>query len=346
MGNSLRCLSHNDDDDDDDYDGEMGNKPSKYTLTALPLFASFNGRTGLLSSFSSSSSRKEKKKNRRKDHHQRQLIELDANSFISEQALAAALLFHNQHRVKGTNSDDNIPITRSTSVVYPSPALPKKQRFTRSSNARQRSNTDPFLQPQQLVNQELQMECLETSRFVLVHGGGFGAWCWYKTMTLLEENGFKVDVVDLTGSGVSSFDTNNVTSLAQYVKPLIDIFNKLGNGEEVILVGHDFGGACISFVMELFPSKISKAVFVAAAMLTSGQSTLDLFSQQTGSNDLMQQGQIFLYANGKDNPPTSIDLDRTLLRDLMFNQSSGCCIGISIYENNSICTSSRETVSY
>ncbi|TXG56639.1 hypothetical protein EZV62_017952 [Acer yangbiense] len=311
MGNSLRCISHN--DDDGDGDGELGNRPSKYTLTALPLFTSFDGRTGLLSSFSSSSSRKEKKtKNRRKDHHQRQLIELDADPFISEQALAAALLFHNQHRINGTNSDDNIPITRSASVVYPSPALPKKQRFIRSSSARQRSNTDLFLQPRQLVSQELKMESLETSRFVLVHGGGFGAWCWYKTMTLLEENGFKVDVVDLTGSGVSSFDTNNITSLAQYVKPLTDIFNKLGNEEKVILVGHDFGGACISFVMELFPSKIAKAVFVAAAMLTSGQS----------SNDLMQQGQIFLYANGKNNPPTSIDLDRTLLRDLMFNQSS------------------------
>jgi pimeloyl-ACP methyl ester carboxylesterase len=46
----------------------------------------------------------------------------------------------------------------------------------------------------------------------------------------------------------------------------------------VILVGHDFGGACISYAMELFPSKISKAVFLAAAMLTNGQSTLDMFS--------------------------------------------------------------------
>ena len=49
---------------------------------------------------------------------------------------------------------------------------------------------------------------------------------------------------------------------------------------QVILVGHDFGGACISYVMELFPSKISKAIFIAAAMLSSGQSSLDMFSQQ------------------------------------------------------------------
>lgn len=44
-------------------------------------------------------------------------------------------------------------------------------------------------------------------------------------------------------------------------------------------MGHDFGGACISHVMELFPHKISKAVFVAAVMPTSGQSTLDLLKQ-------------------------------------------------------------------
>lgn len=45
-------------------------------------------------------------------------------------------------------------------------------------------------------------------------------------------------------------------------------------------MGHDFGGACISFAMELYSFKVSKAVFVAAAMLTSGQSALDIFSQK------------------------------------------------------------------
>ncbi|KAG6712827.1 hypothetical protein I3842_05G121500 [Carya illinoinensis] len=91
--------------------------------------------------------------------------------------------------------------------------------------------------------------------------------------------------------------------------------------DKVILAGHDFGGACISYAMELFPSKISKAIFIAAAMLSSGQSTLDMFSQQAASNDLMRQAQIFLYANGKDQAPTAIDLDKTLVKDLLFNQS-------------------------
>lgn len=75
---------------------------------------------------------------------------------------------------------------------------------------------------------------LETRHFVLVHGGGFGAWCWYKTIALLEESGYKVTAIDLMGSGIHSSDTNAVTSLSQYVNPLIDFLDKLADGEKVL----------------------------------------------------------------------------------------------------------------
>lgn len=234
-------------------------------------------------------------------------------ALIQEQAIAAALLLQQ-------NGGMNFPFDRSTSLRYPAPGS-RKQALPRSSSSRARSLTDPLIQPHQLVRQDLKIDDLESNHFVLVHGGGFGAWCWYKTIALLEEDGFKVDAVDLTGSGIHSFDTNNITSLSQYVKPLTDFFEKLEDGKKVILVGHDFGGTCISYTMEEFPSKVAKAVFISAAMLTSGQSTLDMFSQQAGPNDLMRQAQMFLYANGNERPPTAIDLDKALLRDLLFNQS-------------------------
>lgn len=120
------------------------------------------------------------------------------------------------------------------------------------------------------------------------------------------------------------------------MKPLTDFLEKLADGEKVILVGHDFGGACIAYSMELFPFKVAKAVFVAAAMLTSGQSTLDMFSQQAGSNDLMRQAQIFLYANGNNKPPTAIDLDKSLLKDLLFNQSPSKDIALASVSMRSI----------
>ncbi|WZZ04142.1 hypothetical protein YC2023_090063 [Brassica napus] len=36
----------------------------------------------------------------------------------------------------------------------------------------------------------------------------------------------------------------------------------------------------MSYAMEMFPTKISKAVFISAVMLANGQSTLDLFNQK------------------------------------------------------------------
>ncbi|KAF8399612.1 hypothetical protein HHK36_015481 [Tetracentron sinense] len=282
MGNLCTCFSHK----------EVKKKTSKRLSNPPPVAGSSNRWTRIRSS----------KKEKLED------------SIIQEQAIAAAILFQH-HQQNGT-----LPFDRSASLRYPVPGL-KKQSLPRSSSSRARSLTDPLLQPHQLVNQDLKIDGLETNHFVLVHGGGFGAWCWYKTIALLEEGGFKVNAIDLTGSGIHSFDTNSITSLSQYVKPLTDFVEKLGQGEKVILVGHDFGGACISYVMELFPFKVAKAVYIAAAMLTSGQSTLDMFSQQAESNDLMRQAQVFLYANGRDHPPTAIDLDKSLLRELLFNQS-------------------------
>ncbi|XP_058081647.1 putative methylesterase 11, chloroplastic isoform X3 [Magnolia sinica] len=235
-----------------------------------------------------SSNRWSKIRSSRKDKQEEALIQ--------EQALAAAAYIL-QHQQQNGGSGGNLPFDRSASLRYPAPG-PKKQSLPRSSSSRARSLTDPLLQPQQLVHQlesyfcptewlqqgpllwDLKIDDLETNHFILVHGGGFGAWCWYKTIALLEEGGFKVDAIDLTGSGIHSFDTNSITSLSQYVKPLTDFLEKLGDGQKVILVGHDFGGACISYAMEEFPFKVAKAIFISAAMLTSGQSTLDMFSQQ------------------------------------------------------------------
>ncbi|EFJ21161.1 hypothetical protein SELMODRAFT_107740 [Selaginella moellendorffii] len=192
-------------------------------------------------------------------------------------------------------------------------ALHRKGGFARSSSARPRSLADPELPPHQF---------LETTHFVLVHGGGYGAWCWYKSIALLEEAGFAATAIDLTASGIESTDPNCVTSLSQYAKPLSDFLGSLPQGEKVILVGHDFGGACVSHAMEWYPSKISKAIFVAAAMPTNSQRAFDVFAVELMSPaDLLLQAQIFTYANGESNAPTALAFDRSAVKELFFNRS-------------------------
>ncbi|EFJ24816.1 hypothetical protein SELMODRAFT_100200 [Selaginella moellendorffii] len=163
---------------------------------------------------------------------------------------------------------------------------------------------------------------LESKHFVLVHGAGNGAWCWYKSIALLEESGFTASTVDLTGSGIDHTDPNTISTLSQYVKPLLSLLEKLPDNEKVILVGHDFGGACISYAMEAFPTKICKAVFVSAAMVANGQRASDIFAPELiTADDLLPKAQQFVYANGSSSVPTALEFDKSLIKDLFFNQS-------------------------
>ncbi|XP_078155074.1 putative methylesterase 11, chloroplastic isoform X2 [Carex rostrata] len=244
----------------------------------------------------------------------------DEAAAIQELAQAAAAAIIQQQQQNG-GLGMAPPFDRSTSLRYQKKQSGNGGDLPRSMSTRPRLAGDPVVQPQQLLNQDLKADELETNIIVLVHGGGFGAWCWYKSISLLEDSGFKVHAIDLTGSGVHSSDTNKITSLSEYVKPLTTFLESLPENQKVILVGHDFGGACISHAMEMFPKRVAKAIFVCAAMLTSGHSTLELFSEQMDANGLLHSTQKFVYSNGQDQPPTAISLDKALIKELLFNQS-------------------------
>ncbi|KAK7848822.1 methylesterase 2 [Quercus suber] len=102
--------------------------------------------------------------------------------------------------------------------------------------------------------------------FVLVHGSCHGAWNWYKVVTLLKSAGHKVTALDLAASGIHPTQAHELRSLSDYLEPLMEFMASLPAEERVILVGHSFGGSCISVAMEKFPEKISVAVYATALM--------------------------------------------------------------------------------
>ncbi|CAM0910736.1 unnamed protein product [Alopecurus aequalis] len=195
------------------------------------------------------------------------------------------------------------------------------------------------------------LENLETKKIVLVHGEGFGAWCWYKTISLLEEAGLDPVALDLAGSGIDHTDANGIATLEEYSKPLIDYLSKLPENEkvsiasvflhickknragylsgvfmstlmQVVLVGHSCGGASVSYALEQCPEKISKAVFLTATMVKDSQRPFDVFSEELASADVfLQESQFLLYGNGKDKPPTGLRFDKQQIKGLYFNQS-------------------------
>lgn len=98
---------------------------------------------------SSRSTKKQRQKNHDHDHDHQSVTGDEDDLALKQQALAAALLFREYQ--KNGNSEPNM--SRSTSVVYPSPAG-KKQPFPRSSStSRQRfaSVQTSVLHPRELV---------------------------------------------------------------------------------------------------------------------------------------------------------------------------------------------------
>ncbi|XP_052191499.1 putative methylesterase 14, chloroplastic [Diospyros lotus] len=203
------------------------------------------------------------------------------------------------------------------------------RRIGGSTSSRRRKLSDPFSNGKQQLPEFL--DSLKAKRFVLVHGEGFGAWCWYRTIALMEESGLIPTALDLTGSGIDLTDTNNVTTLVDYSKPLIKFLEDLPEDEKVILVGHSSGGACISYALEHFTSKISKAVFLCATMVSDGQRPFDVFAEELGSAELfMQDSKFIIHGNGKDNPPTGFMFEKQQLKGLYFNQSLGKDIALAM----------------
>ncbi|XP_062153792.1 putative methylesterase 14, chloroplastic [Alnus glutinosa] len=194
------------------------------------------------------------------------------------------------------------------------------RRIGSTSSRRRNPSDDPLSNGKQVPEF---LENVKTKKFVLIHGEGFGAWCWYKTIALLEESGLLPTAFDLTGSGIHLADTNSVATLAEYAKPLIDFLQDLPEDEKVILVGHSSGGACISYALEHFPQKISKAIFLCATMVSNGQRPFDVFAEELGSAEcFMQESKFLIYGNGKDKPPTGFMFEKEQMKGLYFNQST------------------------
>ncbi|XP_030520899.1 putative methylesterase 14, chloroplastic [Rhodamnia argentea] len=206
-------------------------------------------------------------------------------------------------------------------------ALHQSQRFDGSMSRRINGNTSSRRRPlsDQSPNGKPVADFLEGvkwKKFVLIHGEGFGAWCWYKTIVLLEEVGLIPTAIDLTGSGIDATDTNSVCTLAEYSKPLSDYLQNLPEDEKVILVGHSIGGACVSYALEQFPEKISKAIYICGTMVANGQRPFDVFAEELGSAEIfMQESKYLIHGNGKDKTPTGFQFEKNQMKGLYFNQS-------------------------
>ena len=100
-------------------------------------------------------------------------------------------------------------------------------------------------------------------RFVLIHGGYHGAWCWDRLTPELEQLGHQALAIDLPGCNER---VNEPASLSSWRGALRDVIE---DGD--VLVGHSMGGFAISLGADEVPDKIGRLIYLSAAVPIEGE---------------------------------------------------------------------------
>ena len=111
--------------------------------------------------------------------------------------------------------------------------------------------------------------------FVIVHGAWGGAWSWNKYIVpMLREAGQTVFAVTLTGLGERSHLSTPEVSLDTHIQDVVNVlfYEDLN---DVILVGHSYGGNVITGAADRIPERIQQLVYLDAATPAPTASPVD-----------------------------------------------------------------------
>lgn len=107
---------------------------------------------------------------------------------------------------------------------------------------------------------------------VLVHGAWHGAWCFSALQTALDSRGVPSIAIDLPGHGASTAALTDLYGDAQCVVDTLAML-RLRGVDNVVLVGHSYGGAVITQAAFIDP-RIAHLVYVAAFAPQAGHSVI------------------------------------------------------------------------
>jgi pimeloyl-ACP methyl ester carboxylesterase len=124
--------------------------------------------------------------------------------------------------------------------------------------------------------------------FVLVHGAWSGGWGWTRTAGLMRAQGHEVFVPTLTGLGERSHLLHPGITLSDHIQDVLQVF-RYEDLENVILVGHSYGGMVITGVASRAADKIRTLVYLDAFVPKDGQSLADLNQNQVALLDGQKQ---------------------------------------------------------
>ena len=125
--------------------------------------------------------------------------------------------------------------------------------------------------------------------FVLIHGSWHGGWAWQEVVRHLSRTGHRAEAPTLPGHGPGAMRVG--ITHRHCVRAVVDFIHQQ-NFENVVLVGHSFGGSVVQKVAEEIPMRIERTVFLDALIVEDGHCVFDelpadyvaMFNQLAGAS--------------------------------------------------------------
>ena len=104
---------------------------------------------------------------------------------------------------------------------------------------------------------------LRVAVFVLVHGAWHGGWCWAQAEDALREKGHRALAPTLTGLGERSHLLTSEIDSDLHVMDVVNVL-KWAELDDVVLVGHSYGGLIVTGVAGQVPERVRALVYLDA----------------------------------------------------------------------------------
>ena len=111
--------------------------------------------------------------------------------------------------------------------------------------------------------------------FVLVHGAWHGGWCWRDVASILRSNGHQVFTPTMTGLGELAHLLTAEVGLSTFIDDIAAVIRS-EELDNVVLVGHSFGGHVINGVADRMPQLLRQLIYLDGLVVQHGQSALSI----------------------------------------------------------------------
>ncbi len=119
--------------------------------------------------------------------------------------------------------------------------------------------------------------------YLLVHGAFHGGWCWKRVAQTLRIAGQEVFTPTLTGLGEREHLISPEIGLDTHIQDISELL-EFEDLNDVILVGHSYGGMVITGVAEKYPERVAQLVYLDAFVAGDGQALIDFFPPDMAAN--------------------------------------------------------------